>query len=484
MKYTVKTFVWTFLYITLFLGQAYASLCTDSSKVHKLEATTSGEVIEGPACVQVEFNALRYSGQLVKTITFTPGPNLAGVFPEKGNEGGGGPPAPGISTKNDFVDIQKQVADIEKSAQDRRDKNRRFASKVDGYLLKLKGTIQQSDEILLSGGVPAVLQLVQSSSAKSELSTAIQAGDSWVNSDDIISRIHALQQRINGLAFLHAKPTPAVAGGDACDTAAWKDWLANCGGQADLKDAQDRLAAVEKDVLDMASDSDKAREIAKRRGLLSYWQNLITSLKAESFVTQTEVPCGVLFNKNKQTAVALVLADRVSLFDFQTPQPQTKNSLVTVECASPFSVSAGVAFSTIVDRELSLVHSAPTGGGTTSELRFGESTRSRVHPMPMGMVHARFHEWADHRYAAHASFGVAANIKGDNAGGSNAEYLAGLSFSFFRTFYLTGGLHIGQSAELAGGFKVGDLVPSDVTEPPIRKSYKAGFGFAITFTKP
>jgi hypothetical protein len=241
---------------------------------------------------------------------------------------------------------------------------------------------------------------------------------------------------------------------------------------------------VEKVLLEMASDSEKAREMAKRMGLLAYWQSVITSLNPHSFLLQTEVQCGVLFNKNKQTAVKLVLTDRITLFDFQTPQPQTKDAFVTVECGSPFSISAGVGFSTILDREFALVKSAPPAGQTESVIRFGESTHSRIHPLPLAMVHARFREWADHRYAAHAAFGVAANIKGQNSGGSNAEYLAGLSFSFFRTLYLTGGLHIGQSAELGGGFKVGDPVPTDVTEAPIQKSYKAGFGFAVTFTKP
>lgn len=45
-------------------------------------------------------------------------------------------------------------------------------------------------------------------------------------------------------------------------------------------------------------------------------------------------------------------------------------------------------------------------------------------------------------------------------------------------------LDVGKQSQLIGGFKVGDLVPSDVTSPPVASSYKPGFGFAITFTKP
>jgi len=64
------------------------------------------------------------------------------------------------------------------------------------------------------------------------------------------------------------------------------------------------------------------------------------------------------------------------------------------------------------------------------------------------------------------------------------ELVTGLSVSFLRTIYLTGGLQIGKQSELAGGFKVGQTVPTDITAPPVTSSYKTGFGFAITFTKP
>jgi len=56
--------------------------------------------------------------------------------------------------------------------------------------------------------------------------------------------------------------------------------------------------------------------------------------------------------------------------------------------------------------------------------------------------------------------------------------------SLFRTMYITSGVHIGKQASLAGGFRVGDQVPSGITSPPIQTSYKAGLGLAITFTKP
>ena len=111
---------------------------------------------------------------------------------------------------------------------------------------------------------------------------------------------------------------------------------------------------------------------------------------------------------------------------------------------------------------------------------------SRLHPMPIAMVHLRLADWDNHKFAFHASFGVAGNIKGQESGGSAAEFLPGVALSFWRTMFLTIGPHIGTKAELAGGFKEGDQVPSDITsiQGQVKRSYTVGFGFAVTFTKP
>jgi hypothetical protein len=470
-------------------------LCDDAAKTHKLEASTTGEVIEGPACVQVKINAVRYSAALVKTITFTAGPNLSSVFPKVGEPTGERGPAvtaaAPVTLQQAFDQIWNRVNG--KSPQGisdefysgRQAQNRRFSDQVDKFLAQLKNTVIQSDEILATGSSAAVLNLVKNANFQSELQDVILiATDSWRSSDDILVKIHGAQKDLAALPQTFARPVAGPAAPNSCDAAAWQEWFTQCGGESRYKLLQDQLAKLEADALQMASGSDEAQKIAKKAGLLKYWQNVISGLDEKAFQVQAEAGCGVLFNRNKQTAIKLVLTDRVVLFDGQTPAQQVKDPLVTVECASPFSISAGVGFSTIEDREFSLVKSAPPPGQPNSVLRFGESTRSPVHPMPLAMAHARVYDWDSDKYALHASFGVAAAIKGQNAGGSNAEYLTGLSLSFFRTIYLTGGLHIGQQAKLAGGFNVGDIVPPDITEPPVQKGYKVGFGFAVTFTKP
>jgi hypothetical protein len=106
--------------------------------------------------------------------------------------------------------------------------------------------------------------------------------------------------------------------------------------------------------------------------------------------------------------------------------------------------------------------------------------------MPIGMVHVRLAEWGNHVYAFHGSLGVAGNFQSQSAGGSSAEFLPSVSFSFWRTMFLSIGPQIGTKSALAGGFKEGDPVPSDITtiQGQVKRSYTVGFGFALTFTKP
>jgi len=206
---------------------------------------------------------------------------------------------------------------------------------------------------------------------------------------------------------------------------------------------------------------------------------------ANAFVTATPVRCGTLFNLNSSTSVSLVSIDESPTLDGGSPSVKTQAAFLTITCASPLSVTAGIAFSTIRQKEFAIIKSVG-GANNTSINKFGTLNDSRLHPMPIGMVHVRLAEWSNHKYAFHATFGVAGNIKGQDSGGSAAEFLPGASFSFWRTMYLSFGPHIGTKVALAGGFNEGDTVPSDITtiQGQVKRSYTVGFGFSITFTKP
>ncbi len=242
---------------------------------------------------------------------------------------------------------------------------------------------------------------------------------------------------------------------------------------------------------ELESASPKYATFQKSQTTLKTWKTKLESTKAtyakypngdfdgNPFQKQTTSDCEFAFGGGKTIAITLARRDL-------TPGSDPKNSetvlSLTVQCTSPISFSAGVAFSTIGVREFAIQPVPNSPGSTTTTNRFVVSSQSSFHPLPLGMVHTRLCEFND-SVSVHFTFGLAGNIKGQNSGGSSAEFLLGPSLALFRTVFLTPGLHIGQKAMLSG-FNVGDPVPSNVTSPPLRTSYVKGFGFAITFTKP
>jgi len=206
---------------------------------------------------------------------------------------------------------------------------------------------------------------------------------------------------------------------------------------------------------------------------------------SDFFVNSTPLNCGNIFNQSSSTSASATVYDESQTLsgNLATPSAHQDQNFFTLTCASPFSVSAGVEFSTIPSQEFAIVKSAG-GANNTSVNKFGLTSNSSFHPLPVAIVHVRLWESRDQRFAFHASAGASGNIQGQNSGGSSAEFIMGGSFSFFRTMFVTAGLHVGTKSTLAGGFKVGDTVPSDITSVQVTKSYTTGAGIAITFTKP
>jgi len=249
---------------------------------------------------------------------------------------------------------------------------------------------------------------------------------------------------------------------------------------------------------DLEGTSSKYADFRTAQEALVTWQTRMTDLRdrwnayeatqqgkteAENpnpFSLSTSADCEFAFSRTKTTAVTLT---RVDLMPGTTSTgPETVLS-VNVVCTSPFTVSAGVAFSSIDEREFGLqsIAAAPPATGTVNKIV--PTAKSSFHPLPLGMIHARLCEFND-TFALHASFGLAGSFRSSSAGGSDAEFLLGPSISLFRTMFLTPGLHLGHKVSVGGGFVEEGEVPSTITTVPIQKSSALGFGFAITFTKP
>ena len=198
------------------------------------------------------------------------------------------------------------------------------------------------------------------------------------------------------------------------------------------------------------------------------------------FSLSTVADCEFAFSRTKTTAITLTRADLMP--GTTSAAPETVLS-VSVECTSPFTVSAGVAFSTIEAHQFAIQASPATPPATGTVNKFVVTNNSNFHPLVLGIVHARLCE-VNETVAFHASFGLSGNFQSQSAGGSSVGFLLGPSISLFRTMFFTPGLYIGNKTKIGGGFNVGDTVPSNITTVPLQTSYATGFGFAITFTKP
>lgn len=243
-----------------------------------------------------------------------------------------------------------------------------------------------------------------------------------------------------------------------------------------------------------------ATSLTNNIGILKFWDSRFRELGlsteitdtqlgqlslSDFFVNSTLLNCGNIFNQSSSTSASATVYDESQTLsgNMATPSAHQDQNFFTLTCASPFSISAGVEFSTIPSQEFAIIKSAG-GANNTSINKFGLTSNSSFHPLPVAIVHVRLWESRDQRFAFHASAGASGNIQGQNSGGSSAEFIMGGSFSFFRTMFLTAGLHVGTKSTLAGGFNVGDPVPSDITSVQVTKSYTTGAGIAITFTKP
>ncbi|HEY0377879.1 MAG TPA: hypothetical protein VGC87_13225, partial [Pyrinomonadaceae bacterium] len=217
---------------------------------------------------------------------------------------------------------------------------------------------------------------------------------------------------------------------------------------------------------------------------LSAWRDIFNEAheQGESYfeLPYVEAGCGFAFDQNKETEVMLVKKDRLAAAD----SDPVEQSLVTVVCSSPLSISGGFGMSRIAEREFVFVPSTKSvteNGQTTTKVinRFGFKNNSSFRMIPLLLLNTRIKEWND-TVALHMSAGAGVDIKTGEAG-TDVEFVAGPTLSFKRTMFVTAGVHFGRVPKLAGGFEVGQEVPEGIDQPPIEKAWKPGFVIAVTY---
>jgi len=430
-------------------GVAYGQVvCPAKSRIVSYGIYNSGDTVEGPVCVKVYYNALRYDIGLNVTVTTTSGPDPAGAVTAP--KAGGGVPGAGQDT---IEQIKAELSSAEGTLQGYRTQDDAAAANLSNAVATLGSVVDLSNTAFDQGGATAVLALLNTGPVTSAL--AIGTAVSWKATDDFIDKLQELKDRVTKLQA--GNPSPA-----------------------DAASLQTRIALDLTAVTPYTQAGDKTSSFLKQKVVFMWWGAHINNLNANAFTAQVFVGCNISTNTNKANVVKVSGLDNFPRFASQQPTALTiGGNVANVTCSTPFVISAGMEISFLKSPTYGLVPS-----GTTGAKQFGITDNGGINPMALAMAHWRLHDFVDHKLGLYGSFGTAAHVQASAAGGSSAEYVSGFSLGFFRTAFVTAGWHLGKVGTLDGGYTVGSPVPTGVTTVPVISSYKSGFGLAITFTKP
>lgn len=461
--------------------------------VELVKTTTTGEIIEGPVCVQTNVNAIRYNTVIKRTVTETAGQDLFGALSK--------PPAP--ITIADATPAGGQSRDSTHmaalAAQDTLSRSRAMIAArqgddpigdsfratrtlinnidvllafnqkqardaqttIDQEILVLKAVVTNSDAVF-QGGAKNLIASAQAAIAGFRPVT-------WPDVEDTLAQTNNAIQALNALHQMDG----------------WGDWYKANSQDYDktAQKADDQKTAATA----IAPASDPYKTASQQLAVIQQWTQFINSLNEGMFLETEDVPCGILFNVTRTNTLQLSQTDRLPTLDLNAMTTNNVDSWVVVRCSNPFTVSAGMVFSFVADNEFGIVPSKgpnDSSGNPTLVNQFQTTSTSNVPKLPIVLAHARLHDFWGDKIALHGSFGVAAHTRSDAQGGSNPEYLLGGSLSLLRTMFITGGPYWATRVQLAGGFSPGDTVPSSVSTPPLRKDGVRGWALAISFTKP
>lgn len=429
----------------------FADNCPKGSRAVTVSSLDSGEQVNGPICVRVPANLLRYASALSFQTTLT---IVDLTTPFAANQGG---PPP-----TDLSGIIKNFNDTVPSALHSMQADDEALVSMNGSLNAIRVLVGDSDTLFQSDGASGILAAKNDSKFKNSLDKGAEAVKmGFTVLDNAVKHLQDLQigaQAINLTSPPQTEPD--------------KTRLAN------LLDA---LKAEIAALTPYTSGGDKTATFIKQAQAFVIWKDRIDGFTTPNdFEVSRWVPCSLFGNQTKAIAITLKRIDLLPTID---NSPGTSADLtaatVTVNCPSPFSISGGMAVSFIRTQSFGLIPTSTAGSYT-----FGVINSTSVSPMPIAMVHSRLYESPNHLVGFHVGFGIAVHTQDDTAGGTGAEYLLGAGVLLFRTIYLTPGLQYGRTAALSTGYKVGDAVPSGVTAAPTVNKYTPGFGLAITFTKP
>jgi hypothetical protein len=461
----------------LLMASAEASSQTLRYKPYRFNAASQEnkhEKIAGPATIVISnVNILRYDVKIGVDVSFTKGPDLKLPFipplPQVTGGAGAGVAAAPQGVIDPFTAKFSQLMDkLKNSEKCIGDTQNTIAIAIDGTNAakdQLETFISGSDAVLKStGGAQAIID--SCSIYITGIDNALKLV--WPN-DDITKCLFNLESLKTDMLLLPATPVGPVP-------ITWATWY-----QGGNKLAYDNMLTRINDLQVMLKaiyrDGSQAVAFRDAQNKLRQWKLILEAIKqggVAGFTFIQDVDCGFAFDQTKSSKVELVKHDRLAAPD----AGNSRDEIVTVECTTPLSISAGFGFSTINEREFVFVQSTKMGTQTVVN-QFGFKNQSSFRTLPVILLNTRIKEWND-TFALHASVGAGVDVKTGQAG-TDVEYVVGGSLSFKRSLFITPALHIGRVPTLVGGFKIGDEVPAGISTPPVEKAWKRGFAFTFTY---
>ena len=318
-----------------------------------------------------------------------------------------------------------------------------------------------ADLYLQSNNTTALLAEV--TTTKASVDTALTRTWPAAEITSVLNDLNTLTTKLEDLRF-------DQQGNQDVSQETWTEWLSF--NQDRYNRVRDRIAELKTKVNTI---NNGATAFNDAKNVLAGWQLIINNVhnqQAAAFRQEAFVSCHTDEGEGKSSKLTISKTDRTA-----ANATAITRDVLTVNCYSRVAVTGGFNFSTLDEREFSVVQAAGDSPGSTVK-KFGFTSRSSFRPNPLMLLNVRFTDRPVYNW--HASFGAVVDLKGQT--GTDVEPVAGVSVSIRRIIFITPfAVHFGRVNRLAGGFKEGDLVPESVATPPVEKGWKVGYTAGVTF---
>ena len=329
---------------------------------------------------------------------------------------------------------------------------------LEAELAKVEGLVRQSDQTLsMTGGASALAQLV---SERVTSTTSVLAGP-WPTVPSA-----ARKTVTDAIAELNGMPIEQPV------FSVWIQTTSNYQLYLKVKAMAEQLEAAIKGI-DKGSAAENAA--AEARKTLNTWLSLMTPRQtALGFEQKVPVSCGYPFFSKTEHRYEITRTDR-TISDPKKASVTTP--LVTVTCPSSLSISGGIAYANLPERDYTFVSGVDEKG--MLQTRIGEENSSSSQINLVLLLNTRIGNSAKSN-SWHLSAGTVFDFD-DPKSSVTLGFIAGISWSLKDNFFVTAGAEALRVEELGPGFKLGDPVPEGLSSVPTVSEWDYAFSLGVSY---